>query len=157
MIFNIFYFFFIIYFAFFIVFWTGFKFTKMFRGSRKVFNYFWLNHSWAVFSDPYKVNRNLLLDIEYDDGKKELINLFDCENFIFLNRKSNDFDKKYTDNMMNCLKLRVIFAYYIKNNIEKHKNKKIKQINFIEENKKIKLWELNLDPATFVTLSSHKF
>ena len=137
--------------------WPEFKCTKMFRGSRKIVNYLCLNHSWAFFSDPYKVNKSLSLDIEYHDGKKELINLFDCENMMFINRKANTFDKKYASNMMHYLELRTIFAYYIKNNIEKNKNKKIKKIKFIEENKKIKLWELNFDPAISIKLSSHNF
>lgn len=156
-VFKIFYIFLIIYFIYFIVFWTGFKFTIMFRGSRKIVNYLCLSHSWAVFSDPYKVNKSLLLTIEYDDGKKELINLFDCENFIFLNRKANSFDRRYVSDLPHLLELRTIFAYYIKNNIEKEKNKKIKKIEFIEKIKKIKLWESNFDPAVFVKISSHNF
>lgn len=156
MLFNIFYYFFIVYFLFFILLWTGFKFTKIFRGSRKIINYLCLNHSWAVFSDPHKFNKNLLLNIEYYDGQNELINLFDCENFMFMNRKSNSFDKKYANNMMH-LQLRTIFVYYIKDNIEKNNNKKIKKIDFIEENKKIKLWESNFEPYIRVKISSHNF
>lgn len=154
--FNIFYGLFIAYFIFFVLFWTGFKFTKIFRGSRKIINYLCLNHSWAVFSDPHKVNKNLLLNIEYYDGQNELINLFNCENFMFMNRKSNSFDKKYANNMMHYLQLRTIFVYYIKDSIEKN-NKKIKKIDFIEENKKIKLWESNFEPYIHIKISSHNF
>jgi len=153
---NTIYSFLIIYFAFFILFWTGFKFTKMFRGSRKIVNYLCLNHSWAFFSNPHRTNKNLLLNIEYYDGEKELINLFDCENMIFINRKANTFDKKYASNMTHYLQLRTIFVYYIKKNIEKNKNKKIKKIEFLEKSKKIKLWESNFE-TEICTISSHNF
>lgn len=147
----------IIYSAFFIVFWTGFKFTKVFRGSREIVEYLCLNHSWVVFSDPYKINTSILINIEYYDGEKELIKLFDCENMKFLNRKSNTYDKKYANNMMHCLKLRTIFIYQIKNKIEQDKNKKIKKIEYIEENKKIKLWESNLDLAVPFKATCYNF
>lgn len=146
----------IIYSAFFILFWTGFKFTKIFRGSRKIIEYLCLNHTWAVFSDPYKINQSFSLNIEYCDGKKEYINLFDCENMKFMNRKANSFDKKYANNIMNCLQARTIFVYNMKNKIEQE-DKEIKKIDYIVEIKEIKLWQSNFDPAVAVKITSYKF
>jgi hypothetical protein len=130
----------------------------MFRGSRKIFGYLCLDHRWAVFAVPSESNISLLLNVEYDDGKKELINLVDYENMTFLNRKLNSFDIKYAENIMSYLKTRTIFICYIKNCFEKNKNKKIKKIEFIKKMKEIKLWDSNFDSdAIFVKVSSHNF
>lgn len=149
---------FFIFFIFFILFWAEFKHTIIFRGSRKIIYYLCLNHSWAMFSVPLLSNKDLLLNIEYCDEKKELINLFNCDNMMFLDRKSNTFDKKYAENIMFNLKLRTIFIYYVKKYIEKNKNKKIKKIDFIEKKERIKLWNPNFDGSSvFVKISSYNF
>lgn len=155
---NVFYTFLFCYFILFAIFWSEFKYTKMFRGSRKLIQYLSLDHSWAVFSTPWKSNINLLLNVEYDDEEKELVELFNCEKMIFLDRKSNSFDKKYIECMIMNIKLRTIFADYIKNNFEKNRRKKIKKIEFLEESKEIKLWSYNVNPnPSILKLSSHNF
>lgn len=109
---------------------------------------------------PWMDNRNLLLNIEYSDGQKELINLFDCKTKIFLNRKLNTYDEKYAENMIIDIRARTNFVYYIKNKIElENKNKKIKKIEFIEDVEKIKLWDSNLNTnfAERSILSSYNF
>jgi hypothetical protein len=157
---NILYSFFIVYFIFFIIFWSDFKRTKIFRGSREIFDYLCLDHRWTVFAVPSKSDVSLILSIEYYDGKKELINLFDCENMTFLSRKINAFDAKYIENIIIFLRTRTIFIYYIKNYIEeKNKNKKVKKIEFIKKIKEINLWDFNSvsKPIVSVKVSSYNF
>lgn len=141
----IFYNFLIILFIFFILFWSELKYTKIFRGLRKIVYYLSLDHGFPVFSNPWTHNRNLLLNIEYIDEKKELMSLVDCKTKIFFNRKFNTFDEKYAENIFINLQARTNFIYYVKNKIENEKNKKIKKIEFIEEIEEIKLWSSNLN------------
>ena len=150
----------IVYFILFSLFWYELKYTKIFRGIRKLIYYFCLDHSWAVFSIPWTENRNIILGIEYNDSKeKEYMNLFDCRSKIFFKRKLNTFDEKYAENLITNIVARTNFIYYIKNKIENEKSKKIKKIEFIEEIEKIKLWESNLnnDFAEKQVLSSYNF
>lgn len=149
----------IVYFIFFSVFWADCKHTAilcLLKYSRKAIVYLGLWHTWAVFSNPWKANRTLLLDVEYDTGEKEIFNLFDCENMIFFDRKSDTFDEKYAESLFLCKQVRSNFVYYIKSYIEKSENKKIKKIEFVEENKEIKLWNPNAGSSNFIGLSSHK-
>lgn len=144
----------------FAVFWDGCKhkaLTRLLVLAKPIIVYIGLWHTWAVFSNPLKVNRKLLLDIEYDNGEKEMMNLFDYEDMQFFDRKANTFDTKYVESLFKFIQIRTNFAYYIKNYIdEKNENKKVKNIKFIGEFKEIKLWGPCLDPSNFVVLSSHE-
>jgi hypothetical protein len=149
----------IIYFILFALFWSECKHTKIFRVIRKEIYHLGFDHSWAVFSIPIKRNQNLLLSIEYEDEKRELINLLDCRTMLFLNRKLNTFDEKYAESLISNIRSRTNFIYYVKSNIEKNKNKKIKKILFLEEMEHIKVWDSNLNSnfTNVVLKSSHKF
>lgn len=155
---NIFYSFVIIYFILFAVFWSDCRHNAiimLLKHSRKAIIYLGLWHNWGVFSSPWLSNKKLLLEVEYNDGEKEVIDLFDSETMIFLNRKSDTFDEKYTESLLVLSKSRANFVYYVKNYIEKIENKKIKRIEFIEENKEIKLWNSSAGAGSFFALSSH--
>lgn len=146
-------------FIFVILFWSEFNHTKIFRYVRKLVHYLYLDHSWAVFSIPWTDNKNLLLSIEYDNEKKELIRLLDCKTKIFFNRKLNTFDEKYAENMTFDMQARTNFIYYVKNKIENEEKKNIKKIEFIVEIEKIKLWDSNLNNnfAEKLVVSSYNF
>jgi hypothetical protein len=149
----------IVYFILFFLFWSELKHTKIFRGLRKAIYYLCLDHCWAVFSVPWTENRNLILNVEYVDEKKELISLINCNSKMFFDRKLNTFDEKYIENLTLDIQARTIFINYIKNKIENKNNKKIKKIELVEEVEKIKLWDSNLN-ANFTekfTLSSYNF
>jgi hypothetical protein len=117
--------------------------------------YFGFAHSWSVFANPWQNNKNLLMNIEYDNDEKETINLFNYETMLFIDRKSNTYDEKYVENLLSCTEARVDFAHYIKDFIEQTENKKVKKIDLIEEFKEIKLWDSSDSPSNFILLSSH--
>jgi hypothetical protein len=159
MITKIFYSFLIAYFILFAVFWSNCRnrvILSLLKYLKKPILYLGFWHRWSVFSRPWTANMNLILNIEYDDEKKQSINLFESENMIFFNRKSNTFDEKFTENLLK-IKPRTNFVYYLKKHIEKNNNKKIKKIEFVKENKEIKLWDSNPGVSNFIVLSSHEF
>jgi hypothetical protein len=142
------------------VFWCDCKHaivSGLLRPSKRAIMYMGLWHTWSLFSSPFTNNKKMFLDVEYEDGKKELINLFDYESMKFFNRAANSFDVKYAENLSCLIEVRTNFVYYLKNYIEKYENKKIKKIEFICEFKKIELWGPNLNCSNFCTLSSHNF
>ena len=105
----------------------------------KIFNsnilYYWLWHSWLMFTDPYRVNSIIYANIYFKDNTEIMQDVFNPYKGEFLGGGSCIRDVKYIESILGDTQnhINASFLTYLKTYFANKFNKPIKQIYLVQE------------------------